>query len=184
MKPCITTCPDIVPTVELDSPEAVSASAKSTLEAPPRSGSSVRCAPSRESMLVSPLPKKTVAATTSIAMLIRPAITIAMSDVDARVSVKPLRLLVVSGDDPVLRERGMQVDHVRHHRRADDPDCEQNRLVAGELGHDRVLRDLAQWRMREPELGEVTDADHRDECGDHRLERAEPVPLEPEDQQT
>ena len=79
MKPCITTWPDIVPTVELDSPEAVSASAKSTLDAPPRIGSSVRCAPSSESTLWSPLPKKTVAAMTSIAMLIRPAITIAMS---------------------------------------------------------------------------------------------------------
>ena len=77
MNPCITTWPDNVPTVELDSPEAVSASAKSTLEAPPRMGSSVRCAPSSDSMFFSPLPKKTVAATTSIATLISPAIVIA-----------------------------------------------------------------------------------------------------------
>ena len=54
MKPCITTWPDSVPTVELDSPDAVSASAKSTLDAPPRSGSSVRCAPSSESTFSEP----------------------------------------------------------------------------------------------------------------------------------
>ena len=72
---------------------------------------------------------------------------------------------------------------MRHHRRADNPDGEQDRLVAGELGHDCVLRDLAQRRMCEPELSEVTDPDHRDECGDHRLERTEAVPLEPEDQE-
>ena len=78
MNPCITTWPDIVPTVELDSPEAVSASAKSMLDAPPRIGSSVRCAPSSDSMSVSPLPKNTVAATTSIDRLIRPAIDIAI----------------------------------------------------------------------------------------------------------
>jgi len=75
----MTTWPDIVPTVELESPDAVNASANNTLDAPPRIGSSVRCAPSSDSMCVSPLPKKTVAATTSIATLIRPAIVIAIS---------------------------------------------------------------------------------------------------------
>ena len=35
MKPCITTWPESVPTAELDRPDATSASAKSTLEAPP-----------------------------------------------------------------------------------------------------------------------------------------------------
>ena len=78
MNPCMTTWPDIVPTVELDRPDAVSASAKSTLDAPPRIGWSVRCAPSSESTCVRPLPKKTVAATTSIATLITPASAMAI----------------------------------------------------------------------------------------------------------
>src|SRR5439155_1242917 len=41
MNPCITTCPDSVPTAELESPEATSARAKSALDALPRIGSSV-----------------------------------------------------------------------------------------------------------------------------------------------
>ncbi len=67
-----------MPTVELDRPEASSASANSTLDAPPRIGVSVLCAPSSESTFSCPLPKKTVAAMISIAMLIAPAIDIAM----------------------------------------------------------------------------------------------------------
>ena len=49
MKPCITTWPASVPTAELESPEKRSAIAKSALDAPPSSGSSVLCAPSSES---------------------------------------------------------------------------------------------------------------------------------------
>ena len=52
--PCMTTCPESVPTVELDRPEASSASANSVLEAPPRIGASVRCAVSSESTSVMP----------------------------------------------------------------------------------------------------------------------------------
>jgi hypothetical protein len=79
MKPCITTWPESVPTVELDRPDASRASANSVLEAPPRIGASVRCAPSSESTFSSPESKKTVAAITSIAMLISPAIDIAIT---------------------------------------------------------------------------------------------------------
>ena len=55
MKPCITTWPESVPTAELERPEAISASAKSALEALPRIGCSVLCAPSSESTCRSPL---------------------------------------------------------------------------------------------------------------------------------
>ena len=71
---------------------------------------------------------------------------------------------------------------MRHHRRADDPDGEQHRLVAGELGHDGVLRDCPERRVREVELAEVADADHDDERGDHGFERPEPVALQAEDE--
>ena len=79
MKPCMTTCPAIVPTAELDSPDPSNASAKSVLEAPPRIGDSVLCAPSSESTLWRPLLKKTLAAMISMAMLITPAIVIAIT---------------------------------------------------------------------------------------------------------
>jgi hypothetical protein len=79
MKPCITTCPESVPTAELDKPEAISASAKRTLDAPPRIGSSVLCAPSSESTFVRPSRKNVDAAMTSIATLIAPAIVIAIT---------------------------------------------------------------------------------------------------------
>ena len=54
-KPCITTWPAIVPTVELDRPEASSASAKSVLDAPPRIGLRVSCAVSSDSTCRRPL---------------------------------------------------------------------------------------------------------------------------------
>ena len=54
MNPCITTWPASVPTVELDRPEARSASAKSVAEAPPRIGFSVSCAFSSEATFVIP----------------------------------------------------------------------------------------------------------------------------------
>ena len=79
MKPCMTTWPAIVPTAELDSPDPSNASAKSVLEAPPRIGDSVLCAPSSESTLCRPLLKKTLAAMISMAMLITPAIVIAIT---------------------------------------------------------------------------------------------------------
>ena len=41
-KPCMITCPAMVPTVEEDSPDARSEMAKTTLLAPPRSGTRVR----------------------------------------------------------------------------------------------------------------------------------------------
>ena len=78
MKPCITTWPESVPTAELERPDASSASANSALDAPPRIGWSVLCAPSSESTLSSPFLKNVDAAITSIATLIRPAIDIAM----------------------------------------------------------------------------------------------------------
>ena len=78
MKPCMTTWPESVPTAELDSPDASSASANSALDAPPRIGWRVLCAPSSESTFKSPFLKKVDAAITSIETLISPAIDIAM----------------------------------------------------------------------------------------------------------
>ena len=103
--------------------------------------------------------------------------------VDARVPVQRPRLVVVARDDAVLGQRGVQVDHVRHDRRAENADGEQYRLVALEVGDDRVLGDRPERRVGEPELSQVADADHGDERRDHSLERPEAEALQTEDQE-
>jgi hypothetical protein len=60
--------------------------------------------------------------------------------------------LVRRADDPVLRERGVEVDHVRHHRGAEDPDGQQHALRALEARHEPV-RDVPRRRLREEDLG-------------------------------
>src|SRR3954451_16057759 len=79
MKPCITTWPANVPTLELDSPEASSATAKASAAPPPSSVSNPACAPSSEWIDLCPLPWKSWAATISIVRLITPARPIAIS---------------------------------------------------------------------------------------------------------
>ena len=75
----------------------------------------------------------------------------------------------------------MQVDHVRHDRRAEDADREQDRLRSLELRKDRVLRDRQERRVREEHLEDVAEPDHADHRGDRRLEWTEAESLETED---
>ena len=103
--------------------------------------------------------------------------------VDLRVVVEAPRLRVVARDDAVLGQRRVEVDHVRHHRRAEDPDREQHRLAARELRLDRVQRDRAERRVGEVELGQVADADRGHEAGDHGLEDPQAEALQAEDQE-
>ena len=77
----------------------------------------------------------------------------------------------------------MEIDHVRHHRRAEDPDREQDRLAARELRHEGVLGHGAERRLRVEELAEVAEADHSHDRRDHRLERPEAEALQAEDQE-
>ena len=79
MKPCITTCPANVPTLELESPDASSATANASAAPPPISVSMPACAPSIVSTVVWPVSWKSSAATTSIVMLMNPAMPIAAS---------------------------------------------------------------------------------------------------------
>ena len=75
----------------------------------------------------------------------------------------------------------MQIDDVRHDRRAEDADSEEDRLRALELGEDGVLRDREERRVRVEHLDDVAEADHADHCGDRGFERPEPETLQPED---
>ena len=64
------------------------------------------------------------------------------------------------------------------------PTASKQRLRrAAEARHDRVPADLAQVGVREDQLGDVADADHADDRGDHRLEQPHAEPLKPEDRE-
>ena len=116
-------------------------------------------------------------------MLIRPGDRHRDHHIDLRVAVQALGLLVVLRHDAVLRQGGVQVDHVRHHRRAEDPDREQHRLAAGERRRHRVQRHRPERRVRVEELRDVRDPDHADEGRDHGFERAQSEALEGEDRE-
>ncbi len=93
-----------------------------------------------------------------------------------------LLLLLGDPDDPVLRERGVQVDDVRHHRRADDPDGEEHALGPVEA-RDEAARDARARRARHEDLqGERAD-DDADQRRDHGLEPPEPARLQREDRE-
>ena len=88
--------------------------------------------------------------------------------------------LVVHAHDPPLGERGVEVDHVRHHGRADDPDRQQRGLAVRKAGHEGPVRDSAARHGREEHLDREGEHDHADECRDHRLPAAKPPLLESE----
>ena len=103
--------------------------------------------------------------------------------VDAREAHQPPLLVVVVGEDAVLRERRVQPDDVRHYGRAEDADGEQHRLVALELRQHGVLGHRPQVGAGLEQLDDVAGADREHHAGDHRLERAEAEPLQPENEE-
>src|SRR5918911_1030697 len=70
-------------------------------------------------------------------------------DVDSGEPHEPPRLLVALGPDAVLQERGVEVDDVRHDRRAQNPDGEEHRLAPRELGDDGVMGHRPERRAEE-----------------------------------
>ena len=81
-------------------------------------------------------------------------------------------------DDAVLGERRVQVDHVRHHGRAEDAGREQERLGAVEPGNRGPRASWGPDGIREQDLEREAHDDHADEHGDHRLEAAEAARLQ------
>ena len=82
---------------------------------------------------VRPREWKTPAAMISIAMLTSPAIVIAITTSICSKRKMRLRSLGVRADHAPLRERRVQVDDVRHDRRAEDAGRQQHALRVGEL---------------------------------------------------
>lgn len=80
MKPCMITCPAMVPTDEEERPEARSARANTIPAAGPRSGSSVRCASSSVPTCAAPPRWNVAAAMMSMPIFTSPATDMAMID--------------------------------------------------------------------------------------------------------
>ena len=82
-------------------------------------------------------------------------------DVDALEPQQPALLVIRPGRDPALGERRVQVDHVRHDRRAEDPSGEQQGVGAREAG-DEPARDARRVVVDHQRVDEEADEDHPD----------------------
>ena len=148
MKPCITTWPAYVPTLELDRPGG---------QQRDREGERGAAADQRAEPGVGALDRvdrrcgrcrgRAAAATTSIVRLITPARPIAMITSTRWKRISSRRSSSSSGLDPALRERGVQVDDVRHDGRAEDADREQDAVGAVEA-RDQPAGERARRRRR------------------------------------
>ena len=83
--------------------------------------------------------------------------------------------------DAVLGQRGVQVDHVRHHRGAEDAGGQQHALRALEAWLQDRLRRQAEIGFAEDRFHQVAEPDQRHEAGDHRFQWAEPEALQGQD---
>jgi hypothetical protein len=104
-------------------------------------------------------------------------------DVDLREAHQPSPLLGILGSDAILGQRRVEPDHVRHHGGAENPDGEEHRPLALEAGDDGVPSDGGEVWVRLEELDDVAGTDRQHHHADHRLERPEAEPLQPEDRE-
>ena len=149
----MTIWPASVPVMVEDWPEARSATAKA-VEAigAPRSGASRRCASCSSLTSNCPARWKTAAATMRIAALTKKA---APSAIDRVGDVVAHGLPLVGGgraDVARLHQRGVQVEVVRHHGRAEDAERDVERLGAGQRRHQHAERDAAPVGLGEEDL--------------------------------
>ena len=144
MKPCITTWPDSVPTLDDERPEASRAIPKRMFAWLPSVGAEavVHLARDRRRHRRDRACGRRPAAMISIAALITPASPIAITT--SMSSKRKIRRFASSDapDHALLRQRRVQVDHVRHHGRAEDADRQQHALVARERRDERPSSDV------------------------------------------
>jgi len=95
-----------------------------------------------------------------------------------RTGARRTPLAVVPAHDPPLGQSRVQVDHMRHHRRADDACGEQDALGAREARREQVFGDLAAIRMRLEDLKGKSQNDDPDHRHDARLQPAKALLLE------
>ena len=75
----------------------------------------------------------------------------------------------------------MQVDRMRHHRRADETDRERERTGVGNLRHDRMPRRRAPIDRCDEHLDQVAKPDDADEAADDQLDWPEAETFERQD---
>ena len=86
-------------------------------------------------------------------------------------------VIVVADRHPRLGQAGMQINRVRHHGGADDADRQHQRLGVGQLRRDEVKQRRRPIHRRYEHLDDVAKADDADDRADDELERPEPEPL-------
>ena len=96
---------------------------------------------------------------------------------------QPLLLFGLFDDHASLGQRRVQEDGVRHNRGAQDAGCQQDALRIGEVRDEGVVDDQAPFRAAEEEFHHVGDGDDGQEAGDDRLQRAEAIAFQAEDQE-
>lgn len=80
-----------------------------------------------------------------------------------------------------LREAGVQIERVRHDRRADDAHRERERRAVAQLRHDEMVCGRVPVLRRDQQFAEVARADHADQRRDRGLERPEAALFQRED---
>ena len=99
------------------------------------------------------------------------------------VAQERLAFLVAGGPDPVLLQRRVQVDHVRHDGRADDPDGQAQRVRAAQVRH-QAASDLAVVLTADGEEHvEEAQSDQGQERDDRQLETAVAALLESQNEE-
>ena len=83
-------------------------------------------------------------------------------------------------DPPGLHQRRMQIEIVRHHRRADDGDGDVQALIVQPRQQPR--HDFMDHRPRKRQLDQEASGDHRDQDQDHRFDQADSVAGKPQHQ--
>ena len=182
MKPCITTWPAIVPTLEDESPEASRATPNMIADAGPE----VRAEPVVDGVevvadVVEAARVEDGRGGDQHAHVDQPGDRHRDDDVDELEAEDAAARLLRRPDDAVLRQRRVEVDHVRHARRAEDADREQHALGAVEAGHEEAVGDAGAGRVGLQHLEAEGDDDDADEDRDHGLEAPEAARLQRED---
>src|SRR5689334_16757543 len=72
--------------------------------------------------------------------------------------------LLTARDNPLLGERGVQIDDVRHHGRPNDADREEYTLRTTKPGRNGMHTDLSPVGMREKRLNDIAERNHTNEC--------------------
>ena len=102
--------------------------------------------------------------------------------VDELEAEDPALGLVRRAHEAMLCERGVQIDHVRHHGCAEDADRQQHALLARERRVEPA-QDVDDSWLGEECLRREREDDHADQTRDHGFEAAEAARLEREDRE-